>query len=76
MRNDRWCELSVDRVCQEHEMMREVNANETSDKLGYAFSGTLLGVSQLRIPESDPLTVSYILLALVSILSTMKDDAR
>ena len=28
MRIGRWSELSVDRVCQEHEVMREVDANE------------------------------------------------
>ena len=51
MRIGRWSELSVDRVCQEHEvMMREVDANETSGELGSAFGGTLVGLSQLRIP--------------------------
>ena len=33
MRNGRRSELSVDRVCQEHEVMREVDANETSANL-------------------------------------------
>ena len=50
MRIGRWSELSVDRVCQEHEVMREVDANETAGKLGYAFGGTLVGLSQLSIP--------------------------
>ena len=50
MRVARWSELSVDRVCQEHELMREVDANETSVELGSAFGGTLVGLSQLRIP--------------------------
>ena len=50
MRIDRWYELSVDRVCQEHEVMREVDANETSDELGSAFGGTLVGLYQLSIP--------------------------
>ena len=45
MRYGRWSELSVDRVCQEYEVMREVDANEISDKLGSAFGGTLLGLS-------------------------------
>ena len=40
MRIGRWSELSVDRVCQEHEVMREVDANETCDELGSAFGGT------------------------------------
>ena len=33
MRIGRWSELSIDRVCQEHEMMRDADANETSDEL-------------------------------------------
>ena len=38
------------RVCQEHEVMRDADANETSAELGYALGGTLVWVSQLRIP--------------------------
>ena len=49
MRTGRLSELSVDRVCQEHEVMREVDANETSGKLGSAFGGTLVKLSQLSI---------------------------
>ena len=37
MRIGRWSELSVDRVCQKHEVLREVDANETSGELGSAF---------------------------------------
>ena len=44
MRFGRWSELSVDRVCQEYEVMREVDANETSGELGSAFGGTLVGL--------------------------------
>ena len=44
MRIGRWSELSVDRVCQEHEVMREVDANETSGELGSSFGGTLVGL--------------------------------
>ena len=50
MRIGRWSELSVDRVCQEHGVMREVDTNETSGELGTAFGGTLVGLSQLNIP--------------------------
>ena len=46
----RWSEQSVDRVCQEHEVMREVDANETFCELGSEFGGTLVGQSQLSIP--------------------------
>ena len=52
MRIGRWSELSFDRVCQEHEVMREADANETSGELGSALGGILVGV--LRIPWSDP----------------------
>ena len=37
MRIGRWSELSVVRVCQEHEVIREVDANETSGELGFEF---------------------------------------
>ena len=50
MRFGRWSKLSVDRVCQEHEVMREVDVNDTSGELGSAFGGTLMGLSQLSIP--------------------------
>ena len=49
MRIGRWSELSVDRVCQVHEMMREVHAIETSGELGSAFGVSLMEVSQLWI---------------------------
>ena len=67
MRIGRWSELSVDSVCQEHEVMRESYANETSGELGSALGGTLVGVSQLRIPWADPLIESAIFLPLVSV---------
>ena len=50
MRIGIWSELSVNSVCQEHEVMRDADANETSGKLGSAFGRTLVGLSQLRIP--------------------------
>ena len=43
MRIGSWSELSVDRVCQEHEVMREADANETSGELGSAFRQTWWG---------------------------------
>ena len=49
MRISRWSELSVDRVFQEHEVMRKVDANETAGEPGSAFGGTLVGLSQLSI---------------------------
>ena len=59
--------LSVDGVCKEHEVTREVDVNETSGELGSAFDGTLVGLSQLSIPLSDPLIESSILFSLVSV---------
>ena len=50
MRIGRWFELNVDSVCQEHEVMRDADAKETSGEPGSASGGTLVGVSQLRIP--------------------------
>ena len=67
MRIGKWSELSVDSVCQEHEVMSYADANETSGELGSALGGTLVGVSQLRIPWSDPLIESAIFLPLVSV---------
>ena len=67
MRIGRWSELSVDSVCQEHELMREADANETSGELGSELGGTHVGVSQLRIPWSDPFIDSAIFLPLVSV---------
>ena len=65
MRIGRWSELSVDRVYHEHEVMREVDANETYGERSSAFDGTLVGLSQLSIPKLDPLIESSILFPLV-----------
>ena len=52
MRIGRWSELNVDRVYQEHEVMKEVDANGTFGELCSAFGelcsafgGTLVGLS-------------------------------
>ena len=50
MRIGRGFELRVDKVCQEHEVMREDDVNETSVGFGCDSAGTLVGVYQLRIP--------------------------
>ena len=63
----RWSKLSVGSVCQEHEVMRDADANETSGELGSALGGTRVGVSQLKIPWSDPLIELAIFLPLVSV---------
>ena len=67
MRIGRWSELSVDMLCQEHEVMSEVDSNETSGELGSAFSGILVELSRLSIPYSDPLIKSSIIFPLVSV---------
>ena len=77
LRIGRWSELSVDRVCHEHEVMREVDANETSGVFGSAFGGTLVVLSLLSIPKLDRLIESsFFSLLYRSILSTMTDGAR
>ena len=48
-------------------MTREVCDNETSGELGSAFGETLVGLAQLRIPYSNPLIESSIVLPLVSV---------
>ena len=50
MRIGIWSGLSVNNVCQEHAVMREADANETSGELGSAFGRTLVGLPQFRIP--------------------------
>ena len=69
MRIGRWSELGVDSVCQEHEVMGDADANETSGELGSALGGTLVGLSQLRIP----LIESAIFLPLVSVYPEYQD---
>ena len=41
-------------VCQLVEVIREADANETSEEDGLAFLGSLVGESQLRIPKLEP----------------------
>ena len=48
-------------------MIREVDANKKSGELGSVFGGTLVGLSQLSIPQSDPLIESSILFPFVSV---------
>ena len=45
MRIGRWSELRVDRVCQEHEVMREADANETPVNSVLRLGELLWGVS-------------------------------
>ena len=45
---DIWCELMVVCACHSDEVMREVDANDTSGELGSAFPGSLVGESVFR----------------------------
>ena len=54
-------------ICQKHEVMREDDANETSRELGSTCGGTLVEVFQLRIPLSESLIETAILLLLASV---------
>ena len=49
----RWSEPRFVFVCQLVEVIREADANETSEKLGLALPGNLFGESQLRIPKLE-----------------------
>ena len=53
--------------------MRDAGANETSGELCSALGGTLVRVSQLRIPWSDPLIEVAIFLSLVSVNPDYQD---
>ena len=65
MRIGKWSDLRVDRVCQEHEVMSGADANEISCKLGSPFGGTLGGGVSQRIPLSEALIESAILVLVV-----------
>ena len=54
MRIGRWSELRFVFVCQLVEVIREVDANETSGEDGLALAGSLVGKSQLRIQKLEP----------------------
>ena len=43
-------------------MKRDADANETSGELGSVLDGTIVGVSQLRIQWSDPLSRPFFFL--------------
>ena len=52
MRIGRWSELSVDRVCQEHEVMREVDAND--------FDSCITATLTLILCNTTPSSVSLL----------------
>ena len=50
----RWSEPRFVFVCQLVEVIREADANETSEEDGLALHGSLYGESHLRIPKLEP----------------------
>ena len=68
MRMGRWSELMVVCVCHSDEVMREVDANDTSGELGLALPGSLVGKSVFRTAKLEVLTESASWLPLVSVV--------
>ena len=58
IRMGRWSELMVVSVCHSDEVMREVDANDTSGELRSAFPESLMGESVFRTAKLEILTVS------------------
>ena len=56
IRMGRWSELMVMCVCHSDEVMKEVDANNTSGEVGSAFSGSLVGESVFRTANLEKLT--------------------
>ena len=57
MRIGRWSEPRFVFVCQLIKVIREADANETSEELGLALPSNLVDKSQLRIPNFEPDTM-------------------
>ena len=58
IRMDRWSELMVVCVSHSDEVMREADANDTSEELGSAFTGSLVGESVFRSAKLEMLIES------------------
>ena len=54
----RWSELMVVCVCHSDEVMREVDANDTSGELGSALPGSLVGESVFMTAKLEILSES------------------
>ena len=67
MRIGRWSEPRFVFVCQLVEVMREAEANETSQEDGLALLGSLVGESQLRIPKFEQEIMFSNMMPLVSV---------
>ena len=53
IRIGRWSELMVVRICHSDEVMREADANDTSEELGSEFPVCLVGTSAFRIESAS-----------------------
>ena len=67
MRIGRWSEPRFVFICQLVEVTREADANETSEELGLALPGNLVGQSQFRIRKLEPDTMLSNIVPLVSV---------
>ena len=70
----RWSELMVVCVCHSDEVIREADANETSEELGSAFRGSLVGESVFRTAKLEILTESASWLPLVSVVPECQSE--
>ena len=74
IRMGRWSELMVVCVCHSDEVMREVDANDTSRELGLALPGSLVGESVFRTAKLEVLTESASWLPLVSVVPECQSE--
>ena len=74
IRMGRWSELMVVCVCHSDEVMREVDANDTSGELGLALPGSLVGESVFRTAKLEVLTESASWLPLVSVVPECQSE--
>ena len=68
IRMGRWSELMVVCVYHSDEVMREADANDTSEELGSAFGRSLVGESVFRTAKKEMLIESASWLPLVSVV--------
>ena len=74
IRMGRWSELMVVCVCHSEEVMREVDANDTSGELGWALPGSFVGESVFRTAKLEVLTESASWLPLVSVVPECQSE--
>ena len=72
VRMGRWCELVY--VRHSDEAMREADANDTSEELGSAFPGSLVGESVFRTAKLEMLIEYVSWLPLVSVVPECQSE--